>query len=269
MTAGRYVGLEVARAAHLAAAGHGGQILLSHEAVDEVAKHGQEFPPDTELRYLGTHRLGDLATRESIIQLMLPDTSGLPPQFPSLRTLDLWPVARANLVTVAMLTLVLLTLAGLALPVVVPTFPRALGWVAGAAILALFGLAILARPAPHSLARQWREIRRPFATIISVLPALVVVLTMLFITRAPILIASHGRSGYDFHLSVSPPHTHWRHYSYRSLVRHTHACSKWPGCWQSAFLFSYLAGMYRTASRSDAWAWRLEGRPMRHGSHRG
>src|SRR6185437_411974 len=156
-----------------AAAGHGGQILLSREAVDEVAKHGQEFPPDTELRYLGTHRLGDLRTRESIIQLMLPDTPGLPPQFPSLRTLDLWPVARANLVTVAMLTLVLLTLAGLALPLVVPTFPRALGWVAGAAILALFGLAILARPARASLVRQWREIRRPFATIISVLLALV------------------------------------------------------------------------------------------------
>src|SRR6185312_1050901 len=55
--------------------------------------------------------------------------------------------------------------------------------------------------------RQWREIRRPFATIISVLLALVVVLTMLFITRAPILIASHGRSGYDFtYLYHRPTH---------------------------------------------------------------
>jgi class 3 adenylate cyclase len=97
LTAGRYVGLEVARAANLAAAGHGGQILLSREAEEEIAKRGQGFPPGTELRHLGAHRLGSLRNRESITQLVLPDAPGLPTQFPPLRTLDIWPAVRTRL----------------------------------------------------------------------------------------------------------------------------------------------------------------------------
>jgi predicted ATPase len=56
-----YVGIDVHRAARIAAAGHGGQILVSQTTCDLVGAAG--------LRSLGEHRLKDLTTSERIYQL--------------------------------------------------------------------------------------------------------------------------------------------------------------------------------------------------------
>jgi predicted ATPase len=63
-----YVGIDVHRAARIAAVGHGGQILVSQSTRDLVG-------PD-ELRDLGEHRLKDLTAPERIYQL---GTAGFPP----------------------------------------------------------------------------------------------------------------------------------------------------------------------------------------------
>ena len=78
----RYVGLDVHRAARIAAAGHGGQILLS-ESTRVLAT--QDLPTGASLRDLGTYRLKDLQHPESITQLTLAE---LPSDFPPLKTLD-------------------------------------------------------------------------------------------------------------------------------------------------------------------------------------
>ena len=56
-----YVGIDVHRAARIAAAGHGGQILVSQSTRDLVPGNG--------LRDLGEHRLKDLSSAERIYQL--------------------------------------------------------------------------------------------------------------------------------------------------------------------------------------------------------
>jgi hypothetical protein len=66
-----YVGLDVHRAARIAAAGHGGQVLLSRSTRDLV---------EGEVRDLGEHRLKDLSAPERLYQL----GEG---EFPRLRTL--------------------------------------------------------------------------------------------------------------------------------------------------------------------------------------
>jgi predicted ATPase/class 3 adenylate cyclase len=81
----RYVGLDVHRAARIAAAGHGGQILLS-EATRGLAEHA--LPAGAALRDLGAHRLKDLQHAEHLYQLVLPDQ---PSDFPPLRSLDAHP----------------------------------------------------------------------------------------------------------------------------------------------------------------------------------
>jgi predicted ATPase/class 3 adenylate cyclase len=68
-----YVGIDVHRAARIAAAGHGGQILLSQTTRDLVG-------PDR-LRDLGLHRLKDLAAPERLYQLG-------DDEFPPLKSLD-------------------------------------------------------------------------------------------------------------------------------------------------------------------------------------
>lgn len=83
--AGSYVGLDVHRAARIAAAGHGGQILLSDSTralVDRVPSGGVTF------RDLGSHRLKDLLAPERIHQVEHPD---LDAQFPPLKTLTTRP----------------------------------------------------------------------------------------------------------------------------------------------------------------------------------
>jgi predicted ATPase/class 3 adenylate cyclase len=80
-----YVGIDVHRAARIAAAGHGGQILVSQSTRDLVE-------PDS-LRELGRHRLKDLTAPERIYQL----GDG---EFPPLKTLNATnlPVASSPLV---------------------------------------------------------------------------------------------------------------------------------------------------------------------------
>jgi len=80
-----YVGLDVNRAARIAAAGHGGQVLLSEATRALVA---QDLPGGLRLRDLGEHRLKDLALSVRIFQL---DIDGLTRDFPALRSLDARP----------------------------------------------------------------------------------------------------------------------------------------------------------------------------------
>jgi class 3 adenylate cyclase len=61
MTEGGYVGADVHRAARIAAAGHGGQIVVSAAAA--------AFAAGEELRDLGTHRFKDLPAPERVYQL--------------------------------------------------------------------------------------------------------------------------------------------------------------------------------------------------------
>jgi predicted ATPase/class 3 adenylate cyclase len=77
-----YVGLDVHRAARVAAAGHGGQVVLS--STTRALIEGS-IPPDLSLRDLGSHRLKDLEQPEHVSQLVL---SGLQQEFPPLRTLE-------------------------------------------------------------------------------------------------------------------------------------------------------------------------------------
>ena len=80
-----YIGVDVHRAARIAAAGHGGQVLLSEptRALVEPA-----LAEDVTLRDLGRHRLKDLRAPEHLHQLVI---AGLPFEFPALRTLDARP----------------------------------------------------------------------------------------------------------------------------------------------------------------------------------
>ena len=80
-TATGLVGLEVHRAARVAAVGHGGQVLVS-EAAAVLVRDG--LPEGAMLADLGVHRLKDLSRPERIFQLT---AAGLPAGFPPLRSL--------------------------------------------------------------------------------------------------------------------------------------------------------------------------------------
>ena len=76
-----YVGIDVNRAARVAAAGHGGQVLVS-DATRALAD--MELPAGVHFRSLGEHRLKDLARPEHLHQLVI---DGLPSDFPPVRSL--------------------------------------------------------------------------------------------------------------------------------------------------------------------------------------
>ncbi len=80
-----YVGLDVHRAARVAGAAHGGQILLSASSRLLVE---QSLPSGFSLKDLGLHRLKDLAHPEHLFQLA---GDGLRADFPALRTLESSP----------------------------------------------------------------------------------------------------------------------------------------------------------------------------------
>jgi predicted ATPase/class 3 adenylate cyclase len=84
------VGLEVHRAARIAAVAHGGQIVLSAAA---AALLSGSLPAGASVRDLGLHRLKDLGRPERLFQL---DADGLPTAFPPLTSLDN-PKLRNNL----------------------------------------------------------------------------------------------------------------------------------------------------------------------------
>jgi predicted ATPase len=81
-TATGLVGLDVHRAARIAAVAHGGQALLS-ESVAALTRGS--LPAGISIRDLGDHRLKDLGAPERLYQLCAP---GLDAEFPSLRSLD-------------------------------------------------------------------------------------------------------------------------------------------------------------------------------------
>jgi predicted ATPase/class 3 adenylate cyclase len=80
-----YVGIDVHRAARIAAIAHGGQVLISGTTATLA---GQDLGDGTTLRDLGDHRLKDLAQPERIHQLVV---DGLSNDFPPLRSLDRTP----------------------------------------------------------------------------------------------------------------------------------------------------------------------------------
>ncbi len=80
-----YVGLDVHRAARIAAAGHGGQVLVSNTTTALVQDH---LPEGVSLRSMGKHRLKDLTRPEALHQLVI---EGLRSEFPPLKTLDFVP----------------------------------------------------------------------------------------------------------------------------------------------------------------------------------
>ncbi len=77
-----YVGLDVHRAARIASAGHGGQILLSDVTRGLIEN---ALPEGLSLRDLGPHRLKDLQQPERLSQVII---LGLQADFPPIKTLD-------------------------------------------------------------------------------------------------------------------------------------------------------------------------------------
>jgi predicted ATPase/class 3 adenylate cyclase len=80
-----YVGLDVHRAARVASAGHGGQVLLSGST---HALAIGNLPSGVALADLGEHRLKDLSRPEHLWQLSI---EGLPSAFPPPKTLEATP----------------------------------------------------------------------------------------------------------------------------------------------------------------------------------
>ena len=80
-TATGLIGLDVHRAARVAAVGYGAQVLLSETAATLVR---DSLPAQAALKDLGVHRLKDLGRPERIFQLQAP---GLQAEFPPLRSL--------------------------------------------------------------------------------------------------------------------------------------------------------------------------------------
>ncbi|PZF86588.1 ATP-binding protein, partial [Micromonospora deserti] len=78
---GEYASPEVHRAARVAGAAHGGQVLCSAS----TARHADPLPPGASLLDLGLHRLRGFDDRERLFQLVAP---GLERQFPRPRTAD-------------------------------------------------------------------------------------------------------------------------------------------------------------------------------------
>ncbi len=77
-----YLGLDVNRAARIAAVGWGGQILIS-DAVRGMVE--RDLPEGVGVRSLGMHRLKDLARPEHLFDLVI---AGLPSEFPPIRSLE-------------------------------------------------------------------------------------------------------------------------------------------------------------------------------------
>ncbi len=78
---GGYVGIDVHRAARVASAAHGGQVLLTSATAEQL---GERPSAGLGLRRLGPHRLKDLATAVHLFQL---DIEGLQTDFPPPKSL--------------------------------------------------------------------------------------------------------------------------------------------------------------------------------------
>jgi predicted ATPase/class 3 adenylate cyclase len=80
-----YIGIDVHRAARIAHAGHGGQVLMSETT---TALAIDELPQGVSLLDLGRHMLKDMRRPECIHQLVI---DGLPDKFPPLKSLGVLP----------------------------------------------------------------------------------------------------------------------------------------------------------------------------------
>lgn len=78
---GEHFGLDLHRAARIADAGHGGQVLVSDTTRDGIV----DLPPAISFRDLGHHRLRDLEGNVRLFQVV---AEGLPDEFPPLRALS-------------------------------------------------------------------------------------------------------------------------------------------------------------------------------------
>jgi predicted ATPase/class 3 adenylate cyclase len=85
LVGGSLVGLDVNRAARIAATGSGGQVVVSDAIRSLVAG---DLPAGVTLRPLGSHRLRDLRDPEPLAQVV---AEGLPDTFPPLRSVDARP----------------------------------------------------------------------------------------------------------------------------------------------------------------------------------
>ncbi len=88
-----YIGMDVHRAARIAASAHGGQVIMSEATRQLVAGQlaqadgaiqDRTDPGELSLADLGWHRLKDIAEAEHLFQLLIP---GLPDTFPPLKSL--------------------------------------------------------------------------------------------------------------------------------------------------------------------------------------
>lgn len=86
-----YVGIDVTRAARIAHAGHGGQVLISETTTALVI---DELPQGVSLLDLGNHLLKDLLRPEHIHQLVIED---LPYKFPPLKSLGALPSEKSTI----------------------------------------------------------------------------------------------------------------------------------------------------------------------------
>ena len=82
INASDYVGIDVHRAARIAAAAHGGQVLLSQTTLDLIQN---DLPDEVTTRDLGNHRLKDLRQPKHLYQLVIND---LPSSFPPIKSLN-------------------------------------------------------------------------------------------------------------------------------------------------------------------------------------
>ena len=78
---GDYVGMDVHRAARIAAAAHGGQVVVSYATAQLVVAN---LPEGVSLLDLGRHQLKDIPVVEHLLQVSV---EGLPSAFPPLRTI--------------------------------------------------------------------------------------------------------------------------------------------------------------------------------------
>ena len=93
VTGAEYEGIEVIRTARIAAAAHGGQVLVSNCT---WALLKDDPPTGVALRDLGEHQLKDFPRPEHIYQLAI---DGLPADFPALRSLAATPGSLAHSAT--------------------------------------------------------------------------------------------------------------------------------------------------------------------------
>ncbi len=77
-----YIGVDVNRAARIASAGHGGQVLISDTTRALVEA---ELPEGVSVRNLGRHGLKDFEEQQPLFDLVI---QGLPAEFPAIRTLE-------------------------------------------------------------------------------------------------------------------------------------------------------------------------------------